>query len=135
MSDLCRSAVAESSEQRRVLSDVGATYRDYIVLELRKGPVILKIGSPVGVAIHQACNGVGRSLHMHTVSADLEVIVCAGSLIGGAPVPRHSPDVKAEPCAGIGLRSSDVFGSVHRPCQIPVLVPHCIAAHTGDVLG
>src|ERR1700680_4432937 len=106
---LCCSTSSERSQQGRVLPDVSTAYRKHVVLELGNRSVILEVYSPVGVAIHQACNGVRSVLHMYAVTTDFQVIVLGGSLPRHTPVGRHTPNIVGKPRACIGLHASNMF--------------------------
>src|SRR6266853_6819336 len=124
VSSLDRTACGNGGQQRRVLSDIGAAKGNYVVLEPRYRPIILKVSSPVRITIHQTRDGIRSSLHMHAVSADLKVIILGRGLPRPTPIGRYPADVEAEPIARIRLRASDVLRPVHRACQVPVIVPH-----------
>src|ERR1700680_2871216 len=99
----------ERRQQGRVFPDIRTANGKHVVLELRNRPVILEVRSPVCVAIHETCDGVRGALHMHSVTADFQVVVLAGSLPGYTPVGCDSPDIVSKSCASIGLRASDML--------------------------
>ncbi len=109
MTDLRCARGIESCQKRRVFSNIRAAKRKTIILELRNGPVVLKVRGNIRITVHEAGHGIGRTFHVHAVGADFQRIILVGGRPGCAPVGCDTSDIDAETYAIIGLRAPDML--------------------------
>src|SRR6516225_7089596 len=101
---------------------------------MRESAVVLKVRRPVRETVFGTGNRTVRALHVYAVGANCEIVVLAGGLISQTPVWSHAADVDGATGSVIGLGRTNVLGAVDRAHEIKMVVPHGVAANSGDVL-
>src|SRR5208337_4135570 len=93
----------------------------------------LKVHCPVCVPILETDYRVRGRLHVHSIAAYLKLGRRRRFLPSDAPVWRDPTDVVGS-ASWIRLRSTYVLRAINSCIQIQMIVPHCVATESCDVL-
>src|SRR6476469_4249306 len=109
MGNLSGSSKRQSSQQRGIFPDVTTSPGQNIPAD---DPVVLKVSRPIGETVLQTCDGLWARFHMHSVSADFEVVFQPVLLPCHAPVRRNSTYVETKSLSVRRLDTRDVSRTI-----------------------